>query len=115
MLVPVVSVVLQHFLALSRCCGTSWTWRRAPSMASLEWLLLLGCPQTTASRQCPRAVHDQPPPGHTRLVLSGFGWPWGGMWELELFPCACLAALGEVGGGGWPGWRLPGHGECWWL
>lgn len=43
MLVPMVSEVLQRFPALSRCSGASWTWRHAPSTASLGWLLLLGC------------------------------------------------------------------------
>lgn len=50
----------------------------------------------------PCAVRDQPPPGHGRLVLSGFRWPRGGTWAKGPSPHVCF---GGVGGSGWPGCR----------
>lgn len=100
MLVLVVSVLLWHFLVLSCCGGTSWTWRCAPSTASWRWLWDAG----RGAVPKPLLAANVPVPcvtGHTQLVLGALGRPWGGTWMQEPFPWACFAALGEVGGGGW--------------
>lgn len=71
-----------------------------------------GCPQTTASSQCPCVVCDQPPPGHTWLVLSGFGWPWAGTGVQEPFPMPVLVlwvkreVAASLAGGCCPWWAL---------
>lgn len=112
MLVLVVSAVLQRFPALFRCCGASRTWRRAPSTASLGWQLLLGCgmlAEWLSPNHCPAT--SRPHSACPERLWMALGWHMGA----RTFPCACFGALGEVGGGGWPGWTLPGRGGHRWL
>lgn len=63
-----------------------------------------------AAGRFPCAVRDQPPPRHTRLVLSSFGRPRGGAWAKGPSPRPRFTALG-LGGRQWPA-RVEGSAAC---
>lgn len=71
------------------------------------------CPPLAAG-EFPCGVYDQPPPGHTQLVLTIFGWPWCSVWVKGPSPLAYFAGFGGVGGNTQPGQRMsePLRGAC---